>query len=57
MSDEMYTIGEISRLSGQPVRRIRFYSDRGLLALLARDGTPGPNRYGPAPHVWDFSPT
>jgi len=36
MSDEMYTIGEISRLSGQPVRRIRFYSDRGLLPPAAR---------------------
>ena len=29
----------------------------GLLVMLARDGTPGPNRYGPAPDVWDFSPT
>ena len=36
MSDEMYTIGEISRLCGQPVRRIRFYSDHGLLPPAAR---------------------
>ena len=32
----MYTIGEISSLCGQPVRRIRFYSDHGLLPPAAR---------------------
>jgi DNA-binding transcriptional MerR regulator len=31
-----YTIGEISELSGVPVRRIRFYSDKGLLPPTAR---------------------
>jgi len=32
----MYTIGELARLSGQPVRRIRFYSDEGLLPPAVR---------------------
>jgi DNA-binding transcriptional MerR regulator len=36
MGAEMYTIGELARLSGQPVRRIRFYSDAGLLPPVVR---------------------
>ena len=36
MSAKAYTIGELSGLSGVPVRRIRFYSDRGLLPPQAR---------------------
>lgn len=36
MTDERYTIGELSRLSGVPVRRIRFYSDKGLLPPASR---------------------
>jgi DNA-binding transcriptional MerR regulator len=35
MSDT-YTIGQISKLSGASVRRIRFYSDKGLLPPAAR---------------------
>lgn len=29
--EELYTIGEVSRLSGLPVKTIRYYSDEGLL--------------------------
>lgn len=36
MTDERYTIGELSGLSGVPVRRIRFYSDKGLLPPASR---------------------
>lgn len=36
MSDQIHTIGELSRLSGVPVRRIRFYSDKGLLPPTTR---------------------
>lgn len=36
MSDERYTIGELASLSGVPVRRIRFYSDKGLLPPSSR---------------------
>lgn len=31
MGTKSYTIGDLARLSGQSVRRIRFYSDKGLL--------------------------
>lgn len=31
MGAKSYTIGDLARLSGQSVRRIRFYSDKGLL--------------------------
>lgn len=34
-----YSIGELARLSGQPVKRIRFYSDRGLLPPMLRSAT------------------
>lgn len=36
MGSKTYSIGELARLSGTPVRRIRFYSDRGLLPPSAR---------------------
>jgi DNA-binding transcriptional MerR regulator len=36
MGAKTYTIGELARLSGQPVRRIRFYSDEGLLPPAVR---------------------
>lgn len=38
MSKATYTIGELSRLSGLSVRRIRFYSDKGLLAAARSTG-------------------
>ena len=47
MSGPTYTIGQLSRLSGISVRRIRFYSDRGLLPPKARSGT-GYRLYSPA---------
>ncbi|HEV7319476.1 MAG TPA: MerR family transcriptional regulator [Ensifer sp.] len=36
MDDQIYSIGELSALSGIPVRRLRFYSDRGLLPPFTR---------------------
>ena len=36
MGAKTYTIGELARMSGQPVRRIRFYSDEGLLPPAVR---------------------
>ncbi|AMS39504.1 MerR family transcriptional regulator [Aminobacter aminovorans] len=36
MDDRIYTIGELSRLSGITVRKLRFYSDRGLLPPTVR---------------------
>ena len=36
MRTKSYSIGELARLSGTPVRRIRFYSDKGLLPPTAR---------------------
>lgn len=36
MTDHRYTIGELARLCDVPVRRIRFYSDRGLLPPATR---------------------
>jgi DNA-binding transcriptional MerR regulator len=39
MNGTAYTIGELSGLSGVPVRRIRFYSDKGLLPPKARTAT------------------
>lgn len=36
MSGAVKTIGELSRLSGVSVRRIRFYSDKGLLPPMSR---------------------
>lgn len=36
MDDQIYSIGELSKLSGIPVRRLRFYSDKGLLPPSAR---------------------
>ncbi|HEV2502137.1 MAG TPA: MerR family transcriptional regulator [Mesorhizobium sp.] len=36
MSEQMHTIGDLSRLSGISVRRIRFYSDKGLLPPVTR---------------------
>ena len=35
-SDQRYTICELARLCGLPVRRIRFYSDKGLLPPATR---------------------
>ncbi|MFY9639701.1 MAG: MerR family transcriptional regulator [Rhodomicrobium sp.] len=39
MNGKSYTIGELSEVSGVPVRRIRFYSDKGLLPPAARTAT------------------
>ena len=39
MNDSLYTIGELAKISGITVRRIRFYSDEGLLPPASR--TPG----------------
>ncbi|KAA0968891.1 MerR family transcriptional regulator [Aureimonas fodinaquatilis] len=39
MAEHAYTISQASRLVGLPVRRIRFYSDQGLLPLLDRTGS------------------
>ena len=36
MNDRLYTIGELARISGIAVRRIRFYSDEGLLPPVSR---------------------
>lgn len=36
MSEKMHTIGDLSRMSGISVRRIRFYSDKGLLPPTTR---------------------
>lgn len=36
MGAKTYTIGDLARLTGQPVRRIRFYSDKGLLPPALR---------------------
>lgn len=36
MSEKTYTIGELARLSGCAVRKIRFYADKGLLPPLGR---------------------
>jgi hypothetical protein len=36
MNDNHYTIGELARISSVTVRRIRFYSDEGLLPPLTR---------------------
>lgn len=35
-TDQRYTIGELAGLCGVPVRRIRFYSDKGLLPPATR---------------------
>lgn len=39
MDGPTYTIGELSRLSGVSVRRLRYYSDEGLLPPAARSGS------------------
>ncbi|MBR1222126.1 MerR family transcriptional regulator [Bradyrhizobium sp. U87765 SZCCT0131] len=39
MSETTYTIGELSRLTGVSVRRLRFYSDEGLLPPTGRTGS------------------
>jgi len=39
MPQKLHTIGELSRLSGVSVRRIRFYSDAGLLPPATRTGS------------------
>lgn len=36
MDDRIYTIGELSKLSGISVRKLRFYSDKGLLPPTVR---------------------
>ncbi len=36
MSEKMHTIGDLSQMSGISVRRIRFYSDKGLLPPATR---------------------
>lgn len=36
MYDRIYTIGELSKLSGITVRKLRFYSDKGLLPPTVR---------------------
>ncbi|MCW6507633.1 MerR family transcriptional regulator [Lichenifustis flavocetrariae] len=39
MGAKTYTIGDLARLTGQPVRRIRFYSDKGLLPPARRSAS------------------
>ncbi|MBD8903027.1 MerR family transcriptional regulator [Methylobacterium bullatum] len=39
MGAKTYTIGDLARLTGQPVRRIRFYSDKGLLPPALRSAS------------------
>jgi DNA-binding transcriptional MerR regulator len=39
MGAKTYTIGDLARLTGQPVRRIRFYSDKGLLPPTLRSAS------------------
>jgi DNA-binding transcriptional MerR regulator len=39
MGVKSYTIGELARLSGQTVRRVRFYSDKGLLPPSLRSAS------------------
>lgn len=39
MGAKTYTIGDLARLTGQPVRRIRFYSDEGLLPPTLRSAS------------------
>ena len=39
MTHRTYSIGEASRLSGVSVRRLRFYSDQGLLPPAGRTGS------------------
>ncbi|MBT1159951.1 MerR family transcriptional regulator [Aminobacter anthyllidis] len=36
MDDKIYSIGEVSKLSGISVRKLRFYSDKGLLPPTTR---------------------
>lgn len=36
MTERSYTIGQVAKLSGIPVRRIRFYADHGLLPEASR---------------------
>lgn len=36
MTRRTYTIGEVSRLSGVPIRRLRFYADQGVLPTAGR---------------------
>lgn len=36
MTNRSYTIGQVARLTGIPVRRIRFYADEGLLPRVDR---------------------
>ncbi|WP_371678591.1 MerR family transcriptional regulator [Streptomyces sp. NBC_01276] len=45
-SDTLYSIGELSRRTGLPVKRIRFYSDRGIVPPADRSPA-GYRLYGP----------
>lgn len=36
MTKRTYTIGEVAKLSGIPIRRVRFYADQGLLPKVDR---------------------
>lgn len=36
MRERSYTIGQVAKLSGIPIRRIRFYADQGLLPKVNR---------------------
>ncbi|MEV5981419.1 MerR family transcriptional regulator [Streptomyces sp. NPDC052114] len=44
--DRLYSIGELARRTGLPVKTIRFYSDSGIVAPTDRSGA-GYRRYGP----------
>src|SRR5437879_731761 len=43
----MYSIGEFSRVTGLPIRTLRFYQEKGLLVPATVDETSGYRYYDP----------